>query len=461
MALEPSPSDGRFSLEIAIVGGGIAGVTLAAGLLARGMSVKIYERASGLHEIGAGIGMSPNAERAMLALDPRVHTAFKDVATPNTEDWFQYVDGYHCSADGDGEDLLFKVYLGTRGFEGCRRSDLLDGLAKLVPDGCLEYDRELVDISEPPAEARPGERVTLRFRDGSTAESDLVLGCDGLRSRVRQHVLGPDHPAVQPSYTHKFAFRGLIPMARARKCLSEDKASTRYMHLGPGGHALTFPVAMGTMLNVVAFATSPDEWPDDARLTLPATRDEAVAAFAGFGPVVRAIMGMLDDKLDKWAVFDTFDNPVPRYVSAGGRVCLVGDAAHAAAPHHGAGAGFAIEDALALAVALEDASREMMRGGQDAGTATDLGRDSKVLRAALGAYEAVRYERTRWLVETSRFVGELYEWQVAECGSDAAKCLAEVESRCHRIWDYDVDDMVRQTREIFQQSLGTSSVHKA
>ena len=445
MALSSEISGAPF--DVAIVGGGIAGVAIAIGLLARGIPVKLYERAEGFQEIGAGIGMSPNSERAMLALEPRIHTAFRNIATPNTEDWFQYVDGFNHSDYSDGEELLFKVYLGKRGFEGCRRADFLDELAKMVPESCIEFKRNLIDVAEAPSD---GGRVVLQFDDGTTGEADVLLGCDGLRSRVRQLVLGRDNPASHPSYSHKFAFRGLIPMQKAREALGEDKSSTRYMHLGPEGHVLTFPVAMGAFLNVVAFITSPEEWPSKDRLTLPASKEDAVRFFANFGPVVTAIMGMLGDKLDKWAIFDTFDNPVTTYVSEAGRVCLVGDAAHAAAPHHGAGAGAAIEDALALAIALEDAAGLLRES-------CSVAKKNEVLRAALSTYEGVRLERTRWLVETSRFIGELYEWQVPECGSDPAKCLGEVESRCHKIWDYDIEGMVRQTRELFNHKLRESS----
>lgn len=429
--------------EVAIVGAGIAGLATALGLLARGIPVKIYERAECFHEIGAGIGMSPNSERAMLALDPQIHTAFRNIATPNTEDWFQYVNGFDHSPHGDGEELLFKVYLGNRGFEGCRRADFLNGMAELVPADCIEFNKDLKAVNEPTS----GDgKAVLHFGDGTTAEADVLLGCDGLRSRLRQLVLGHENPASHPSYSHKFAFRGLIPMQKAREALGEDKSSTRYMHLGPGGHVLTFPVAMGAILNVVAFVTSPEEWPSKERLTLPANKEDAVRSFAGFGPVVTAIMSMLDDKLDKWAIFDTFDNPVSNYVSEAGRVCLVGDAAHASAPHHGAGAGFAIEDALVLAVALKD-SADFLR--KSCGAAEKGG----VLRAALHTYESVRFERTRWLVETSRFIGELYEWQVPECGSDPAKCFHEVETRSRQIWNHDIESMMRETKELLADNL--------
>ncbi|GLA89626.1 hypothetical protein AtubIFM56815_004113 [Aspergillus tubingensis] len=81
--------------EVAIIGAGITGITLALGLLSRGIPVRVYERARDFHEIGAGIGFTPNAEWAMKVVDPRIHAAFKRVATPNASDWFQWVDAFN------------------------------------------------------------------------------------------------------------------------------------------------------------------------------------------------------------------------------------------------------------------------------------------------------------------------------------------------------------------------------
>ena len=435
-------------VEVGIIGGGIAGVTAALGLLSKGIRVKLYERANCFREIGAGIGLSPNAERAMLLLDPRIHAVFRKLATPNTENWFQYVDGFSKSRQGD-EELLFKVYLGERGFEGCRRTDFLNELVKLLPDDCVEFNKNLVNITED-AENRT---VVLRFADGSTSNADVVLGCDGLRSRVREHVLGVDHPAVRPSYTHKFAFRGVVPMDDAIKAIGREKSLTRFMHLGPGCHVLTFPVSMCALLNVVAFVTDTDDWPDTREVTVPATKKEVLESFAHFGPVVKEIMNLLDDRLDKWGVFDLRENPVPRYVSHVGRVCLVGDAAHAAAPHHGAGAGSAIEDALALTVALKDINESLAVEKSPIST-------NGAISAALSAYESVRYERTQWLIESSRFMGELFEWQAPACERDPIRCHAEVESRSHKIWDYDVGDMMEQLRRALKVRLSNALVEE-
>lgn len=155
-------------LDLAIIGGGITGLSLAAGLLSRNIHVTIYERARQFREIGAGIGFTPNAERSMIALDPRVHTAFKKVATPNETDLFRWVDGYTRYSDERYEELLFEMDLGKRGFEGCHRAQFLDELVKLIPEKNVRLGKTLQRVTE----KVDGEKLLLEFEDGSTAEAD-------------------------------------------------------------------------------------------------------------------------------------------------------------------------------------------------------------------------------------------------------------------------------------------------
>lgn len=168
------------SIEVAIIGGGITGLTLALGLQKRNINFHIYERAQSLREIGAGIGFTPNAERAMQALDPRIHQAFKSVASPNASDWFQWVDGF-SGVNGDKdtveEDLLFNMYLGERGFEGCHRAHFLKELVDRLPENCVTYGAHLETIID----QGDNEAIQLRFHNGATAETDLgnnTLACE-------------------------------------------------------------------------------------------------------------------------------------------------------------------------------------------------------------------------------------------------------------------------------------------
>ncbi|KAF3766612.1 putative salicylate hydroxylase [Cryphonectria parasitica EP155] len=422
-------SRNKTQLTVAIVGGGITGLSLAVGLLYRNVNVTIYERASGIREIGAGIGFTPNAERAMKILEPRVLQHFRQIAVQNGDDWFRYVNGL-SSGNGEGsrqhQDVMFKIHLGERGFEGCRRSDFVKGLVDMLPPEMIKFGRDLASLKDEPVGAG---KVRLCFRDGSVADAD-----------VGQY---------EASYTHKFAFRGLVPMDIARATLGEDKTTTRIMYLGPDAHTLTFPVADGKILNVVSFVTDPEPWDsgaDGERFVKPAHRDEAIQAFSGFTSDVRNLMSLLPKDLEKWAIFDMYENPVPTYST--GHVCLAGDAAHASSPHHGAGAGCGIEDALLLAEILAmSASRSVGRDSTSGG-----------IVGALAVYNDARYQRSQWIVQTSRQVGEMYEWQHPEIGRDKEKFGKDFEWRCRTIWNFDIDRMVASALEMLDNKLERLSI---
>ncbi|PYH65942.1 uncharacterized protein BO88DRAFT_470262, partial [Aspergillus vadensis CBS 113365] len=243
----------------------------------------------------------------------------------------------------------------------------------------------------------------------------------------------------------RIAARGLIPMDRAREALGDAKVAMRFMHLGPDAHALTFPLDHGSLLNVVAFVTDPNRWPYADCWTAQGNKADVAAAFSRFGPTMRTIINLLPDPIDRWAVFDTYDQPPDAY--SRGTVCIAGAAAHAAAPHHGAGAGCGVEDAAVLCAVLDMAVKRV--------DATKFGPEGKAafITTAFKTYDAVRRERAQWLVESSRIIGNLYEWQNAETGPDASKCHDEVYWRSHRIWDYYIDAMLRETAELFEAQV--------
>jgi salicylate hydroxylase len=266
-----------------------------------------------------------------------------------------------------------------------------------------------------------------------------VIGCDGIKSRVREIMFGKENPVSHATYTHKVAYRGLIPMDKAVEALGEYKAKNQHMHLGPKAHVLHFPVANQTLMNVVAFASDPNEWDDSKTYVAPATRKEVEDVFADWGPTVRNMISLLPNDLDKWAVFDSAAAPAPCYNR--GRVCIAGDAAHAAAPHHGAGAGVGIEDALCLATLLDKAVATIQ--------------DNKATKAqALGlvftTFNAVRRKRTQWLVKSSHDVAEIYEWNHPKTGADASKCFEEIKRRSHKIWYFDYEGMLKESCDGFE-----------
>ncbi|KAF3055965.1 Salicylate hydroxylase [Daldinia childiae] len=433
----PSTNNGD-NIKIAIIGGGIVGVVTALGLLKRGINVELYEQARSLREIGAGLAFTTNAQRCMELLDPKILAAMRAVSTKNVIPYYNYVDGFHCESDDQNdmsEKQLFQLYAGNTGFDGCHRAHFLDELVKHLPPDVVKFQKRLHTYTV----GDGGLGITLNFVDGTSATADAVIGCDGIKSRVRQLLFGEDNPASYPSYAHQVAYRGLIQMDKALAALGEEKALNQCMHMGPKGHILNFPVAQHTLMNVVAFADDEGEWPHE-KLTAPATREEVVRYFEGWGPAVRTIAGLLDDSLDKWAIFDTYDHPAPTFSK--GCICIAGDAAHATSPHHGAGAGFGVEDALALGTVIQEAITTLKAGGAS---------KEAVLSASFRAYDAARRERAQWLVRSSRQVCKTYEWANPDCGDDPELCLKDIEWRAHKIWYFDIDGMIRDAKSAYQK----------
>ncbi|KAL4986120.1 hypothetical protein BDW68DRAFT_179122 [Aspergillus falconensis] len=444
------------SFDVAVVGGGIVGLITTLGLLRRGISVKLYEQASNFHEIGAGVAFTANAQKCMELLDPRVLQAMRNVMSNNPADYYRYADGYGQPATngvhkenginneneekrGAEKGLLFQIYAGEAKFDACHRAHLLDELVRVLPKGLVQFRKRLetyVDDDEQ-------EKVLLKFTDGSTAEADVVIGCDGIKSRVRQAMFGAGNPVSYAHYTHKVAFRGLIGMDDAVAVLGRDRAWNQCMHMGPKAHLLHFPVAQHTMINVVAFVDDPLEWPVE-EMSVVTSRAEAAEAFANWNPTVRALIGLLPEQLTKWAIFDTYDYPAPTY--SRGRVCMAGDAAHASSPHHGAGAGFGVEDALALATVLNKAGSDLRSSDVVVDKAT-------ALKAALQAYSTVRLERTQWLVQSARQVCDVYEWSFEGVWDDPDKCKQEIEWRSNRIWYFEIEQMLQEVETEYRRRI--------
>ncbi|PWY79151.1 putative salicylate hydroxylase [Aspergillus heteromorphus CBS 117.55] len=451
-ALSPSPPDPVLTrpfnqendpvpLEIAIIGGGIIGVMLALGLLHHGIQVTVYERASTFPEIGAGMAFTAVARECMRRLSPQVLAAFERVGSPNPHPQNRYWDGFHPTTKEEAQSadaLLFQLSTHDMGFWTCLRAGLLNEMSRELPEGTVKFGKRLVSYEDDEVV----EKVVLRFADGSEGRADAVIGCDGLRSRTRQLLLGESNPAAYPSYSHKVAYRAVVPIAAGMAALGEDRGSNQCLQMGPGAHMLTYPLAGFTLMNVAIFTTDPTPWPDASKITMPATRSEVASVFASWSPSVREIIALLPENLTKWALYDMYEHPAASYCR--GRVCLVGDAAHASSPHHGAGACMGVEDCLAMVTAL-DSVRGVVQERKALGV-------RGAVRQAFEAVNAVRWERSQWQVRSARETGDIYEWMYPGSGDSSERCKQEIEGRTRRIWEFSVEEMVREVRVLMGEA---------
>lgn len=248
-----SPSSEKQVFDLAIIGGGIAGLTLAIALIKRGIKVNIYEQVARFGEIGAGVSFGPNAVRAMEICSDGIFRAFKDLATGNQwkskeKEFFCMVDGYHHDASKSAQEKLLFLLTNEVGQNAVHRAHFLDELIKLIPEGISHFHKHLDNVTDD-----ENGKLRMKFHDGSEATADAglylfqllifrnmrqstltwleVIGCDGIKSRVRQLILGEDDPASHPQYTYKYAYRGLVPIEKAVEALGEEAAVNARVHV--------------------------------------------------------------------------------------------------------------------------------------------------------------------------------------------------------------------------------------
>ena len=419
------------TFKIAICGGGIGGLALAIALLRQGVPVHIYEAASAFAEIGAGVSFGPNAVRAMSLIDPKIRQGYDRRSTSNgwlekKDVWFDYRLGMdHKDGKRKAGDWFHATIAPGVGQSSVHRAHFLDELVKLVPEECATFGKRVEKV-EP-----LDDGVKLVFSDGSEAEASAVIGCDGIKSQIRPILLGRDAPASHAVFSGKYAYRGLIPMPKAVDLLGDDLARNSQMYIGYHGHILTFPIEKGKTMNVVAFKSKKDgEWKED-RWVLPMKRTDMEEDFKDWGSSVKSILSLME-KPDVWALFD---HP-PAHTYNKGRICLLGDAAHATTPHQGSGAGMALEDAYILSNLL----------GQI--------KDSMEIERAFKAYEAVRKERSQKVVTTSRTAGRVYDLEQEGVEDNLEKLSKDLEERQKWIWNHDLEkDMGSAKASLARQSV--------
>ncbi len=315
------------SLNIAVIGAGYAGATAALALSQLGATVTVYEQAQEVKEVGAGIGLRPSTvdQFRKLGILDRI------AAVTSASDYFEILTAH-------GQRIAMEAWPEKEAFGATtrfvHRGDFIDTLLGVLPDGMVKLNHRLTKIID------NGSSATAVFENGVTVTADLIVGADGIRSQVRQHLFS-ERP---PVFAGEHAYRAVIPAADTYGLV--DDGNLR-MYVGHGTKIYLLPLKHRNEVSfdVTCLATdsTPAPVPDKQQL---------LKVVAGFDPQLVAIAEGLDmDKVNLRAVYDI--DPVPAWHTDS--VVLIGDAAHAMLHHQGQGANSAVLDAGALAANLGEA----------------------------------------------------------------------------------------------------------
>jgi salicylate hydroxylase len=354
--------------DVAIIGGGIGGLTAALALQRAGLCVRVYEQAPQLAEVGAGLSLSPTAVHGLNHLGLR-DTLVRDAYAPEDQAVRHFRDGRPLVRINRGRTLLERY--GER-YYLIHRADLHDALVAAVranDSAAIHLEHRIKSVEQ------RGERAYFEFENGTRADAGVLIGADGSRSVVRQHLFG----AGDPQFTGYIAWRGLVPMEFVPPGVLNPPSG---VFVGPRHLVNRYPVRGGKLLNFVAFAER-NAWTEEG-WSIRSTVAELLDEFKGWHEDVLTFMRHTPpEQLFKWGLFDR--EPLTAWTR--GHVTLLGDAAHPVLPFLGHGAVLAIEDGVVLARALADSS---------------------TVEEALRRYEEARRPRATFVVLQSREAGKQF-----------------------------------------------------
>ncbi len=326
--------------HVLIAGAGIGGLGAALALAQIGLKITVLEQSDAFGEVGAGVQISPNAYKVLC--DWGLADALKQTA--NFPERLQV-------RNVRSNKLLGQLEMGEKAqvrygypFSTFHRADLHALLLNAVrqrPNVELHLNAKISAVAE------SNQQVTVTTEAGNSFNADALIGADGLRSRVRQHVLGDSEPRA----TGHTAWRALLPIGHVPPELQQDQVTA---WLAPDSHTIAYPVQQGKSLNIVYCDENNGQIGqfNGVNATQP-----AYLLPKQLSKVLQKVFQTATEQ-NAWTRWDLFDRPpmtssTNMFNPAHPHIALLGDAAHPMLPYLAQGAGMALEDAQALAVSIK------------------------------------------------------------------------------------------------------------
>ena len=322
-------------MKIAIVGGGIGGLTAALALSESTHAITVFERSAGIREIGAGVQISPNAGRLLHSLG--LGAPYSEISVhPHRVVLRRWEDDSIIRATDLDESFItqHRVPLAN-----VARNELVE----ILGDAVAARSNVVLKFSAHVVAVEPGDSASVvQFADGSSQSFDIVIGADGIHSVVRPCVGGVD----KPRFSGSAAYRALVPRSAV-----EDLPIDVTNRMGPDRHVVSYFIGRNrSHLNLVCI--SPEESWETESWTEQGTKEDLYSRFEGWSPDFLSLLDRVEEPIFRWALYDR--EPLEKWGM--GTTTLLGDACHPMLPFMAQGSCQAIEDAIVLARCLKEAN---------------------------------------------------------------------------------------------------------
>ncbi len=322
-------------MKIAIVGGGIGGLTAALALSQNAHDITVLERSAGIREIGAGVQISPNAGRLLHSLG--LGAAYSEISVnPHRVVLRRWEDDSIIRATDLDESFLSQHQVPLANVARNELVEILGSAVAARTNVTMKFSTHVVKVE-------PGDSSSeVIFADGSSQSFGIVIGADGIHSVVRPCVGGID----KPRFSGSAAYRALVPRSAV-----EDLPIDVTNRMGPDRHVVSYFIGRNrSHLNLVCISPE-DSWETES-WTEQGTMEDLLSRFEGWSPEFLSLLGRVEEPIFRWALYDR--EPLEQWGI--GTTTLLGDACHPMLPFMAQGSCQAIEDAVVLARCLSDAN---------------------------------------------------------------------------------------------------------